>query len=289
MTKRGKAWSKQRPETMVAICDALRAGIPTKRSAKMAGISYQTFQNWRSSGWTAIEEAPDDSTEPLPFVAKFAVEVEAALVEFMAPFLKRIRDDATGQGKGDWRAARAILEMRFPHEFSEKVQAATSARLEVSGQIDVAHQHDYQEFLNFRKMSPLELQFEIERLSSQVDHATIKGVELAAEIEFHQAKVAAMIEAHESGLFFNKSNWLARRPAVRVALPSPAELPVIDNDEDLAAESLPPDSAPILTGSATSSGEPLPVAPSQVTAVRRTISYDSNGLAFYPSDEDLSL
>ena len=130
-----KARSKQTDATLTAICEALRLGVPSSRAAKSSGISYQTFCTWRTAGWEAIEAAPEDSSEPLSFVVKFAVEVEAALVEFMSPFLARIRDETTGKGKGDWRACRAILEMRFPDEFSEKVRAAQTAKLEISGTV----------------------------------------------------------------------------------------------------------------------------------------------------------
>ena len=306
MTKRGAAWSKQKPATMVAICDALRLGVPIARAAKLAGISESTFQNWRSAGWEAIESAADDSTEPLPFVAKFAIAIESAQAEFMKPFLERISDETRGDGKGDWRAARAILEMRFPHEFSEKVHAAKSARLEVSGTVAVEHEHSYREFLNFRKMSALELQFEIERLSGQIDHGVIKGDELAAEIVFLQAKLAAMIEAHDTGRSFNKSNWIAGRgPAVRAVapptVPSPAEPPIIDVEEyisDQAANSHPLDMAPITAGGAALTGAVPSATPSEPARVpvgfgfspaRGTVPIYADEVDVGFDDEDLSL
>ena len=306
MTEKGKAWSKQKPETLEAICDALRLGVPIARAAKLAGISESTFQNWRSAGWEAIENTPDDSTEPLPFVAKFAIEVEAAQVQFMAPFLKRIRDESKGEGDGDWRAARAILEMRFPHEFSEKVHAAKSGRLEVSGEIAVEHQHSYSEFIALRKLTREELRFEIERLQGQIDHAVIEGVDLDAEIAFNEARSAAMIEARAAGRSFNKSNWLTGRgPAVRAVapptLPSPAEPPIIDVEEyisDQAANSHPLDMAPITAGGAALTGAVPSATPSEPArvpvgfgfdpAVGTVPLYDDDVRAIY-DDEDLSL
>ena len=134
MTAKPKAWSKQTEVTLEAICEALRLGVPSSRAAKSAGISYQSFCAWRSAGWAEIEGADEDSSEPLSFVARFAVEVEASLVSFMAPFLERIRDETKGAGKGDWRAARAILEMRFPDEFSEKVHAPRARSWKLAAQ-----------------------------------------------------------------------------------------------------------------------------------------------------------
>ena len=233
-----EARSKQTPETLEKICEALRAGIPISRSAKAAGVSYQTVCNWRNAGWEAIDTEAEDSDAPISFVARFAIEVEAALVHFMAPFLARIRDEAKGVGKGDWRAARAILEMRFPDEFSEKVAAAKSGKLEVSGQIAMEHQHGYREFLNLRNMTGGELALEMERLESQVDHTPISGTDLDAQIGILEGKLDSMREAAARGHGWVAANWLVvGEPAIRPAVPTVIDLNESEHRELLAVSS----------------------------------------------------
>ena len=300
MTDKGKAWSKQTPEVLEAICEALRLGVPSSRAAKMSGISYKTFCTWRSRGWELIEQADEDSSEALPFEARFAIEVEANLVQFMKPFLARIRAESQGAGKGDWRAARAILEMRFPDEFSEKVHAAKSARLEVSGAIDVNHAHGYQEFLVLRNMTHEELAFEIEKLDSRKNFERLEGEGLDAAIAVAESKLAGMIAARDAGYGFMPCNLNVGNPAIR-----PAPLPAIDLDETEFSE---PPAVPAVgvsgaatigpapdTGAAVVLAASVPVAPSSEIARERAqigIGFDGKtgqAIPIYDGDEDLSL
>ena len=103
-----------------------------------------------------------------------------------------------------------LIPRRAPDEFSEKTHVAKSQRVEVSGELAVRHQAAFQEFMTFRNMSHAELNFEIERLGSQIDHRSLKGAELDAEIDFHEAKLAAMREARAAGYGFVRANWLTR-------------------------------------------------------------------------------
>ena len=220
MTDRPKAPRKQTVETLESVCQSLRAGVSFSRSCKISGVSKQTGHAWRNAGWQQIDAASDDLDGPISFVARFALETELALADFMRPLIERMRDGASGKGRGDWRAAKELLASRFPDEWSEKVATAKSAKLEVSGQIDVAHEHSYAQFVALQKLTREELQFEVERIQGQVDNAVIDGDDLAAEISFHQAKLAAMIEAHETERSFSKSNWITGRgPAVRAVAP----------------------------------------------------------------------
>ena len=208
MTTETAARSKQTEETLQAICESLKMGLPFDRSCKLAGISKQTGHTWRNSGWSLIEGTPEDSEAPLSFTVRFAVEVEAALRDFMAPLIERIRQGGSGKDKGDWRAAAALLAARFPDEFSEKTHVAKSQRLEVSGELAVKHAHEFQHYLSLRNMSHAELMYEIEKTQSQIDHRPLKGEELDAEIDFYEAKLDAMREARGTRLGFIRSNWL---------------------------------------------------------------------------------
>ena len=157
--------SKQTDETMSAICDALRAGVPFSRAAKSAGISERRAHQWRGLGWEQIDAADADDAAPLSFVAKFAIAVESALVSYMEPLVASIHSAAVGKGKGlDWRAAKELLASRFPAEFSEKYAASANQKLEVSG--EVGHTHSYH--LSVDKMSMDELHDEALRLEAQI-------------------------------------------------------------------------------------------------------------------------
>ena len=209
-----QARSRQTNEVMDAICESLRLGIPFDRSCKAAGISKQSGHNWRRTGWQEIEEADPDSKEPLGFTARFAIEVELALVEFMGPLVQRVRDAAAGKGKGDWRAAQQLLASRFPDEWSERTHVAKSLRIEVAGNIGV-NVHGFAEFVALRKMTRPELLLKSEQLQTQIDNKPVSGQDLDDEIEFLESKVAAMRDARAGNLGFTPGNWLVGSPAAR--------------------------------------------------------------------------
>lgn len=213
-TKVKMAKRKQSDEVMDTICASLRLGIPFDRSCKAAGISKQSGHNWRRDGWLAIEKADPNSENPLGFTARFAIEVEQALVTFMAPLVQKVRDAAAGEGKGDWRAAQQLLAARFPDEWSERTHVAKSQRLEVAGNIDF-NSHGFAEFLSFRKMTRPELLASIEQFQTQIDHTPIDGQNLVDEISFLEAKLAAMKAAFAGNRGFMPGNWLVGRPAAR--------------------------------------------------------------------------
>ena len=293
--------------TIESICTSIAEGVTLKSACGRAGISPRTAEYWREEGWRQLDARADDDDgvdAPLTLHEQFVVSFEAACIEFQAPLVAQWRLVASGDkgaSEASYRAARDLLSARFSDQWSEKVAASRSGRMEISGAVAVEHQHGYDQFLAIRNMTMEELQFETERISAQVDHAVIEGDALAAEIGFHQAKLAAMIAAHESGRSFCRANWLVGSPAVRpVALPSPDESPIIDVEEyisDLAAAPNPSGAALMeadgaaLTGAA-SSAEPSP-SRTQVgfgfdPRVGTVPLYDDEvGVVF--DDEDLSL
>ena len=231
----------------MSVCESLRSGISFTRSCSVSGISKQTGFAWRNSGWDAIESEDADSDEPISFTARFALETELALADFQRPLIQRIRDGASGKGAGDWRAAQQLLASRFPDEFSEKVAAAKSGKLEVFGAISMEHQHGYREFLHLRNMTHEELRLEMERLESQINHTPINGTDLDAQIAVLEGKLDSMRAAREGGHDWLACNWIgAGLPAIRPAVPA-IELdesehrellalssPLTDTDEDLS-------------------------------------------------------
>ncbi len=192
------AKSKQRPEVMDQICADLRRGIPFKMACKSAGISETSGHTWRRDGWAAIEAAEEDSDAPVPFVAMFALEVEQAIRDYVAPLIERMRKEADGGGKGDWRAVHAILAARLPDDFSEKVKVAQNQRVEVAGRVEHAHGYAAQ----VRLMTDEELRGEIERLEGQI-YAGLSGENLNKMIQKMERRLIAMKEAAANGTHYN--------------------------------------------------------------------------------------
>ena len=280
------AQSKQTPEVLAAICGSLRLGIPFSRSCKSAGISEVTGRGWRRAGWSAIEEAAPDEGGPLSFVARFAIEVESALVEFMAPLVARLRDESTGKALGDWRYAKELLASRFPGEWSEKVHAAKSGRLEIAGEVGF-NAHGYDQFLALRKMTYSELLCKSEQIQAQINHDPIAGQDLDDEIVFLEGKVEAMRDALAGNRSFTPANWLVGRAAQR---PIAIDL---ERDRYEVSGAAPTGRAPIEPGALVV----VPDAPGDLPEIARPrvrtgIGYDADsGLAIemYDDDQDVVL
>ena len=126
-------------------------------------------------------------------MAKFAIEVESALSEYMKPLVAAIHSAATGKGKGlDWRAAKELLASRFPSEFSEKYAASANQKLEVSG--EVSHKHDH-----YLKMDLAELWQEHDRLDFQISTQVLDGADLNDKIAYLEQQLADMRECADRG------------------------------------------------------------------------------------------
>lgn len=93
--------SKLTPETLEKIIKAIRGGATYELAAAFAGISYETFNEWRK-------------TKPQFSEALREAEGEAALV-----WLAKIEQAAAS---GDWRAAAWKLERRYPRDYGRSVQ-----------------------------------------------------------------------------------------------------------------------------------------------------------------------
>lgn len=91
-------------ERETVLLQAIEQGLPLKHAAKLAGISYDTLNRWKTRG--SSEFAPDE-------FRKFCVAVEHSEAVAMQINLARIQ----AAGEKDWRAAAWILERRHPEEF----------------------------------------------------------------------------------------------------------------------------------------------------------------------------
>ena len=152
----------------------------------------------------------------MPFTVNFALQVEAALADYIRPLVERISQAAEGKGKGDWRAAATLLQGRFPHEFSERVAVAKSQKVEVAGQIS----HSYSDQL--QRMPLAELEDEMTRLDQQINQTTwgsMRDDQKDAWIGHFSAMLAKM-KADRDGL----SRWLGDVDwHLRPGLPVPVE------------------------------------------------------------------
>jgi transposase len=92
--------SKYTPETVKKICDGIRMGATYEHAAAYAGVTYETFNEWR--------KAKSDFSE-----AVLLAEGEGALA-----LLGRIQQSAKS---GSWRAASWILERRHPESYGRQI------------------------------------------------------------------------------------------------------------------------------------------------------------------------
>ena len=285
---------RQTDEVMAAVCTALRSGLPLDRAFRSAGISKSTGHTWRKAGWAQIEMADASTSDELSYVARFSIAVEAALIEFMAPLIRRFADGALGRGKGDWRAAKELLSSRFPDEFSERTHVAKSQKMEVSGAVD--HYH-----VRLQSMTVQELRDESERHDAVI-YAGLSGKSLDREIEKLERQLVGLCKSrdqeHEIGTrprgkySTGPAGSLTRRPPLELTdyeVTGATEFEHESNDV-LAAVNKAPDMADavglVAPASANLSHAPLAHDEPRPT---RGIGYDQNGQAFRFEDEDFRL
>ena len=304
MAGRAEGQSKQTVETLTAVCDALRSGIPFNRSCKSAGISERRGYQWRALGWQSIDDADDDDDTPLSFVARFAIAVESALTQYMAPLVRRIGDAAVGKGKGDWRAAKEILASRFPAEFSEKFAASANQKVEVSG--EVGHSHSY--FLAVDKMSDDELHDEMLRLDAQITNTQWGSMsdQIKAAWINHFEQMLIKMRDDLAGItpWRGQLDWHLR-PGIPKQLADmsehqrryggpPQRFPKTIEHQEISSAAFPPETlAPIEAGGDVLVQHSPPAAPSPRPRTQTGFGFDrTTGLAipmFGDEDEDLTL
>ena len=211
---------RQTPEILAKVVDAIKLGLPLDRAFHSAGISKATGHAWRRSGWEEIEQTDEDSDEEMGFKAVFAIQVESALSTYMQPLVQRVSDAALGRGKGDWRAAHAILASRFPHEFSERVAVAKSQRMEISGGID----HSIYS-VRLESMTIDELRAESERHDAVI-YAGLGGPSLDREIEKLERQLAGLCKSrdHEHEIGTRPRGKYSTGPAGSLTRRPPLEL-----------------------------------------------------------------
>lgn len=97
------------PTRQAALLKAIEQGMPLKQAAAMAGMSYDTLNNWQNRGQN--ESAP-------PEYRQFCQQLRHSQAVAMQVHVSSICDAA----KRDWRAAAWMLERRFPEDFARQQQ-----------------------------------------------------------------------------------------------------------------------------------------------------------------------
>src|SRR5258705_1383975 len=90
--------TKRTKKVVAELLDAISAGAPFNLACQAAGITYQTFQDWRRR-------------DPA-----FALEVDQAAARGTGSRLKEI--EAQGRG-GAWQAFSSLVERRHPGTFAK--------------------------------------------------------------------------------------------------------------------------------------------------------------------------
>ena len=93
------------------VATLVRNGMPPSAAGERVGISRATLNEWIRRG-----EERDDRPSTSAY-ATFAIEIRSAEADFMASLIASVSEAALG---GDWRASLALLERRFPGEFSPR-------------------------------------------------------------------------------------------------------------------------------------------------------------------------
>jgi len=96
------AKGKYTQATIDAITQALKLGATYRRACAAAGISEQTFNEWRRNK------------------ASFSEAIEKAEYDFTQRHLEVIEKAATKDGT--WQASAWMLERRYPSEYGKQVQ-----------------------------------------------------------------------------------------------------------------------------------------------------------------------
>lgn len=101
------------PDTQARVVEAIKQGATYELAAKFAGISYDTFNNWRKRGRAELERLQNPNTKPRDKEARyvqFFEAVEKAEGDATVHWLAIIQKAAFG---GNWQAAAWKLERRY--------------------------------------------------------------------------------------------------------------------------------------------------------------------------------
>ena len=99
--------TKLTPEVQELICKAIRIGATYQAAAEAAGISYDTFNEWRKGKSSKF--------------LRFSEAVDRANADAQLELLQKIQNFTDK----DWRAGTWILEHRFKQDYGNSVDVTT--------------------------------------------------------------------------------------------------------------------------------------------------------------------
>jgi hypothetical protein len=99
--------TKYTPETVKAITDAIKLGLSNVDACAIAGISADTYTNWKDR-YSAFSDA----------ITKAHAEAKENRLKRILAAGMRVED---GKLKGSWQADAWFLERRYPDEFSQQM------------------------------------------------------------------------------------------------------------------------------------------------------------------------
>lgn len=107
--------SKFTSDTVERLCHAITLGATYELACKYAGLSYETFNEWRNG-----RKFPKGTTAEQK--AEFSDAINAAEGEATVAWLHTIERAASG---GHWQAAAWKLERRYPSSYGRRVNELT--------------------------------------------------------------------------------------------------------------------------------------------------------------------
>jgi len=96
------------PEVQETICKAIRIGATYQAAAEAAGVSYETFNEWRKCKTTKF--------------LRFSEAVDRANADAQLDLLTNIKSS----GEKDWRANAWVLEHRFKQDYGNSVDVTSA-------------------------------------------------------------------------------------------------------------------------------------------------------------------
>lgn len=112
--------TKLTPELLQELAAGIMVGMTIEHACARAGISKQTYYNWRARG-----RAESDDPESLYAILEAALSAAEGQMVFQALGVVQ-----AAAGTGQWQAAAWLLERRFPAIYGRGVDRAAAARIE---------------------------------------------------------------------------------------------------------------------------------------------------------------
>ncbi len=98
------------------IATNILTGATYQACAVAAGISYDTFNEYRKGASDALKKKSEKRTENERLLIEFSEAIDRANAELELSLVKSIKT----KGKKDWKATAYILQNRFPDRYSER-------------------------------------------------------------------------------------------------------------------------------------------------------------------------